>query len=157
MEYDSVILECKKLHFSKLKENNCIHVLRFSLPVNFEHWAQGFVLRRVNLQLIVDAIPSLYKGWTNVLLSFLVIVLELNNFFIETIGIITLIKLATGAMLFGLFFFIFCAFLNCAFNLNIIFIKRIIFKVLLLILGVTEVKIFLLMSSPHWSQNYKFV
>ncbi len=156
MKYDSIILKRKELHSSKLKENNSVHVLGFGLPVNLEHRAQRFVLRRINLQLIINAIPSLHEAWTNVLFCFFVIVLELKNFFVETIWIVAFIKLATCASFFCLFFLIFVTFFDCSFDLNIIFVERIIFKVFLLILGVTQVKSFLLMFSPHWSQNYKF-
>ena len=157
MKYDSVILEREELHSSKLKENNSVHVLGFAFPVNFEHWAQRFVLWRINFQLIVDAIPSLYEAWANVLFCFFVVVLELKNFFAETIRIIAFIKLTTDASFFRLLFLVFGAFFDCSFDLNIIFVEGIIFKVFLLILGVTKVQIFPLMSSPHWSQNYKFV
>jgi hypothetical protein len=59
---DSIILKGEELHFTKLKENDGIHVFRFGLPVNFKHWTQVFVLRRENLQLIVDSVPSLNES-----------------------------------------------------------------------------------------------
>lgn len=153
MKKNSVILECEVFHFAKLEENDSIHIFRFRLPINFKHRAHIFVFRLINLQFIVNAIPSLDK-WRPVVLSNLVIImLKLNDFFADTVGILTLIQLFSRSLPLCFFLRGLWALLNGSFLLDIILIQGVLSGFIFFIFWEINFHLFGLKSFPHWSQK----
>lgn len=153
MKQNGIILKSKEFHFSELKKNDGIHVFALSLPIDFKHRAHLFELRRVNLDLIIDSVPSLNK-WRPVMLFHLaVIVFELDDFLALIDWVFALLGGSFWPFLLPSWSSL-DLFVN-SFLLNVVLIKRILFEFVILVVFKWQIHFPVIVSPPHWSQKFK--
>ncbi len=158
VQFYRIIFKCKKLHFSYLDKNYCVHILTFCLPVYFKHWAHIIKLLCEYLQLIVNSIPSLNKSRTKMLLYFIVVMPELNYLLTETIWTLSFLHLSFNRLFSTFFLWRFRLFFYSSLFWYIIFVQWIlVYFIKLLILWKALIDILLLTSFSHWSQKLKFI